>query len=354
MNEISLFGCSLDPDEREESIRRKARYISRGDKANLYSSPYDVISKLVDLLGRDFRKRGAVAVESWLTPFPTKSDLMFMTVPNFVSFIDEGGCYEYAEKVYEFTKRQVLPDIPFFIGVDHSLTGGVLKALSEKYESEELGVIFLDAHFDGISLPMRCEMISYDNEKESSQIRSKHDPYLSFRKDSYNTESFIRFLVKEEIVLPNNIVCVGVSNYPSKEAFDSKDFRVKRYIEEFTELEKKGLRIIKKEDIRRDPSILHRTLQQCSCNHAYVSIDMDIGANASCEGVRFSDGFIGMTPKEILKIVEDVGRFILGSASLVGLDLMEIDMHTANELTYTLGLEIIDKLLPRLTERATS
>ena len=72
---------------------------------------------------------------------------------------------------------------------------------------------------------------------------------------------------------------------------------------------------------------------------------MDIGANASCEGVRFSDDYIGMMPKEILKIMDDINNYVLNKSSLVGLDLMEIDVHTANELTYTLGLQIIEKIL---------
>ncbi len=345
MCELSLFGCSLDPDEREMSIKRKIKYICSEKYHHKYVNPYEAISKLIDLLEINSKKMGAIDVESWLTPFPDKSDLIFMSVPNFVSFIDSGGCYEYLEKVCEFTKKRVLPNTPFLIGVDHSLTGGVLKALSEKYEKAEIGVIFIDSHFDGISLPISCGVILHDNEEKRYPVRIKCDPYLLSRVDSYNTESFIKFLIKENIILPNNVICIGVSNYPSKKAFDSEDVRIKKYIEEFTNLEKKGLIIIKKEDIRKDSNILRKTFDKLHFKYVYISIDMDIGANASCEGVRFSDDYIGMMPKEILKIMDDINNYVLNKSSLVGLDLMEIDVHTANELTYTLGLQIIEKIL---------
>ena len=166
---IVLFGCSLDPDEREQSIHRKRRYIISGSKRNEYLDPYDVISQLTGIVGEIMpflRKIGKIDVETWLRPFPLHSDLPFMTVENFVKFIDSGGCYEYVNRICAFVKETILPDIPFLIGVDHSLTGGVLKALAEEYGQENILVIFIDSHFDGISLPARLELIHYAYRKE--------------------------------------------------------------------------------------------------------------------------------------------------------------------------------------------
>ncbi len=343
MEKLGFFGCALDPDERELSIKRKIKYISENRKSK-HSTPYAAMSELVGLLGLNFEKKGEIEVETWLKPFPTRSDLVFMTVPNFVSFIDTGGCREYAEKVYQFTKKKIFPDTPFLVGVDHSLTGGVLKALSEKYGRENLGLVVIDSHFDGISLPVRCDMILYADEKSDSSTSIGSDHYLWSRNDSYNTESFIKFLIKDGIILPKNVICAGVSNYPSEKTFGFNDSRVKRYLAEFLNVENQGLTIITKDDLRKDPSILCKAFDKLDLKRVYVSIDMDIGANASFEGVRFADGYIGMSPKEILKIADDIRESFTDKGAIAGLDFMEIDMHTVNELTYTLGLKIIDKI----------
>ena len=155
---VVLFGCSLDPDEREQSIQRKLRYAASGSERKEYLDPYDVISKLIGLVRNRppiLKKSGKIDVETWLRPFPISADLPYMTVKNFVKFIDGGGCHEYFNRIYTFTKDAILPNIPFLIGVDHSLTGGVLKALAEQYGRENILAVFLDSHFDGISMPVR-------------------------------------------------------------------------------------------------------------------------------------------------------------------------------------------------------
>jgi arginase family enzyme len=315
---------------------------------NEYSDPYDVISKLIGLTGYRatfLKKIGKIHVETWLTPFPLPSDLPFMTVEKFVKFIDSGGCYEYANRVHSFTKDTILPNIPFLIGVDHSLTGGVLKALSENYGREKILAIFIDSHFDGISLPVRLDLIQYDIEKNARTIYCKDDPYIYDRKDCYNTESFIKYLINEQIILPENTICVGIVDYPPPRAFSLRDPRVKAYVQEFTIQEERGLTFVKKEDIRKDASVLERVLRDRDIEYVYVSIDTDIGANSITEGVRFADGYMGMRIDEIRKIAGDIEKFALTKGSLIGLDVMEIDMYSADESTYALALTILKELL---------
>jgi arginase family enzyme len=262
-----------------------------------------------------------------------------------VAFIDTNGCQDYAAKVCEFTKTNILPDVPLLIGVDHSMTGGVLKALSEIYGKNNILAVFIDSHFDGISLPIKLGLIHYDIETNPKTIYRKNDPYIYDRADSYNTESFIKFLIKEQVILPENIVCIGISNYPPLKAFSLNDTRVKNYIREFTALQERGVTIIKKEDLRRDPTVLKNLFKNRDIEHLYVSVDMDIGANAATKGVRFSNGYIGLKTDEICKIISEIRNFALKKGSLIGMDLMEIDTYTADESTYTLALAIIEKLL---------
>lgn len=196
MSPVALYGCSLDPDEREQSIKRKVKFLlsSKASRESIYSDPYDVISKLIKLLkrGRPILRKGKVSVETWLTPFTLYFDLPLMSVSNFVAFIDSGGCYEYADKVYKFT--EILPDIPFLVGVDHSMTEVFLRALSEIYNGNNILAIFIDSHFDAFSLPVRLGLIHYDIETNPRTIYRESDPYLYDRADSYNAESFIKFL----------------------------------------------------------------------------------------------------------------------------------------------------------------
>ncbi len=344
MTEIELFGCSLDPDEREQSIRRKVAYIQSG--INRGFDPYDQILKLKDILKKDnLKNEGKVDVETWLTPFPRSSDLPFMTLQNFIAFVDSGGCLDYSTNVYKYVKNKILPNIPLLIGVDHSLTGGVLKSISEEYGREDLLVIFVDSHYDGISMKRRLDLIEYEIEKSNNSVYSKKDPYLYDRPDSYNAESFIKFLVKDRIILPENTVCLGVSDYPSEKTASIEDNRVKDYVNEFKNMESKGLEIITKNKIRSEPTSLEKVLRRKDIENVYVSIDLDIGANATTMGVRFLDGYIGMKIKEIKIIMKKIADYISNDKNLIGFDLMEFDMHKADESTFSLALTVISQLL---------
>lgn len=350
MKRISLFGCSLDPDEREQSIQRKVEYVlsSRFSKRKGFTDPYDAISYLITKFTKNrsiFCRKGKVDVETWLRPFPTLYDLPLLNVPNFVAFIDSNGCLDYANKVYEYVKAKILPDTPFLVGIDHSMSGGVLKALSEIYGRDNILVIFVDSHFDGISLPIKLDLIHYDIEMNPKTIYRKNDPYIYDRADSYNTESFIKFLIKQRIILPENTICIGISNFPPPKAFKLRDTRVKNYIKEFITAQEMGVSIIKKEDLRKDSAILRNLFKNRNIKYVYISIDMDIGANATTKGVRFTSGYIGMKINEIRKIASEIRNFALKKGELIGMDLMEMNMYTADESTYALALTVIRNLL---------
>lgn len=351
MDKIKLFGCSLDPDEREQRIKQKREYAlskESNERENKYLDPYDIVENLIGVLEEIehiFKKSGKVGVESWLTPFPLKPDFPLLTVSNFVSFIDTNGCYEYAEEVCKFTENNVFDDIPLLVGVDHSLTGGVLKALSKEYGNENILVLFLDSHFDGVSLPKRLDLIHHNMEKGIGGVFRKDDPYLYGREDSYNVESFIKFLLNDQIILPENTACIGATNYPSSEALKSEDPRVTNYVREFTEQEEKGLTIIKKEDIRKNLEVLKNFFETRDFEYIYVSADMDIGANATTQGVRFANGYIGIEIDNIRRILRGTRKWGLEEGTLIGLDLMEIDMYECDESTYALALTILKELL---------
>lgn len=59
------------------------------------------------------------------------------------------GCREYADLVTRFVKEKISCK-PAKITVDHSMSEEVIRALTEKYRSENITVLILDSHFDVI------------------------------------------------------------------------------------------------------------------------------------------------------------------------------------------------------------
>ena len=71
---------------------------------------------------------------------------------------------------------------------------------------------------------------------------------------------------------------------------------------------------------------------------------MDVGANNTYNGVRFKD-YTGLSLKEIQNVLQLLNKYALKKNTLAGIDLMEIDMHSADEKTFTSALIIIKELL---------
>ncbi len=142
------------------------------------------------------------------------------------------------------------------IAVDHSLTGGIFKKLKELYAQEEMSLIVLDSHTDAIPISILSGIIQYDLDTNPETVYDRNDPYLYHRKDSYNASSFLYHLLEDEVLKPENLFIIGVSDFPPRHAFRIKDPRVENYVGIFTGLRRKGVTILKKEDFLLSPSKL--------------------------------------------------------------------------------------------------
>jgi arginase family enzyme len=330
LKKAKIFGAAFDPDERQAKIANKIAYSRQNYSQLRFRDPYDgAMTQLEKLIQKEsFEVAGNLPVEPWLVPSPEHKYVSLLEVDNIVAFIDSDGCREYADKTATFVREKVLPDISVLLGVDHSLTGGCLQAFTKEYGVSEVGLIILDSHFDAVTPSVRCGLIQYDIENNPESPFDPLDPYIRGRLDSYNADSFLHYLINEGKVAPENVLVLGVSDYPPEEAFKVDDERVKRYLSHYLGFEEKSVKIIRKEKIRRDPLSVKRALKKLKANHIYLSVDIDIGANAALRGARFLD-YEGLNEEEIYRLIKLVKHRVGRGDTLVGFDILETDVYEA-------------------------
>ena len=226
---IKVFGAALDVNDDPLKIMAKYSYINRLARGLIndeekYIDPYEGVLKYSKILDKPrFVKMGKVSIPSWVTPRPKIEDYHAIDPLKYQEFCNRGLVREISTKVEEFVNEKILPDIPLMIGADHSLTGGVLRALSKNYGAENLLVVIFDAHFDGIPAHLSLELAKFALENKNKtnflvppQI-NPHDLDNMNLKDNYSCASFIDYLIQDKIILPENLVVFGCQDYPGKE-----------------------------------------------------------------------------------------------------------------------------------------
>lgn len=314
---MRIFGVPFDPPNSPERLNLKLAYVShcsrRPNISETFYDPYDVIR--ADLRGKsqildDKVWLGKVAVDSWLAPRPQLTDLHRLAIAECVSFLEGNGCWGYALKVADFVSERIFPRKPVMIGVDHSLTGGVLVALAEQYDN--LNVIVLDAHFDVIKLNT---LVSHHILSGKSCI-NEHRQRLPF----YHCGNFLAYMLESKIIRPENLWILGVQE--AALARNSLPGEVKKWID-------RGVHVVSKKDIISEGISLDLN------GPTYVSIDMDVGSLSSVFSARFMNCY-GLSFEEFLGLLSRVAMSIKeANVPLLGLDIMEIDIHflEANEMT---------------------
>jgi arginase family enzyme len=323
---MKIFGIALDPINSLERLSLKLSYLNYIKNTpweeNRYLDPYDVIKdylKNKSLLINDRSWAGKISVESWLAPKPNQTDFFSLTPDKYRKFLENNGCFEYAMIVRDYLKEKIFPAKPVMIGVDHGLTGGVVKALSERFNN--LNVVIFDAHFD----VMRYQVAS---EKSAWGITDAYNGNSFFKTEEaiqfYECGNFISFLLERNIIKPERLWILGVQEEVvkglEKEYFSSK--AEWSQVEEFRKWVDKGVHLITKNELVSKKSI------NLSLNGpTYLSIDMDVGSLSSIYSARFMN-CIGVTYNEFVNALYNLSCIIRESdIPLIGLDLMEIDIH---------------------------
>lgn len=363
---ILFFGVPFDPDDREERCLIKRAYIYALTRGHIpmpnFLTPYEaLIHYLNDIfMDKRFIKLGEIPIESWLRPKPSPKDLPMINPEAFSAFLAADCCRDYAEIVNMFVRRKVLPNKFVMIGVDHSSTGGCLKALSSFYGAENLGVIILDSHFDALHIGLRKSLFSYAREHNvpiimpSPSANCLESSLDSDFPETYNSGSFLRYLLEEKIILPENLMVVGVSDYPSKDLEKIDDERIKRWVDEYKRFEDEGVTFLPRNRLREEGlGPLKTFLGKLRKSYVYVSLDIDVMSFRGVYAARVLNA-IGLEPDEVYGVIETIERYVTNKeVELVGFDLMEIDVHSANahlkngvvDKTYDISKTIIKRMV---------
>ena len=265
-------------------------------------------------------------------------------------FTDAGGCLAAAGVVAALIEEQVWPDMPCLVGVDHCLAGGAITALSGSLGPENLSVVVLDAHTDAIPTPVSAGAIHYDAETNPRSVYRLDDPLLHGRNDSYNASSFLHHLVEGGIVAPRNLFLLGVTDLPPSRALKLTDPRITAYTDAYMGLKRRGVTVLTRDDIVASAARVDRELDRIDTPYVYVSLDLDVGARKSLDGVRFRERE-GLGRARLEAVIASVGRLV-DRVELVGLDVSEINPRKAGpgtmapeDATYDVACLFLETLL---------
>lgn len=356
-HKVIFLGCPLDADERDESVQEKLACMGRGDMA---ADPYNPIMEILrqEVDGSLWEELGSLPVPTWLSPVPGPREKEHIHVAGFVDFIDRDGCRTLARMLGEHVVDQIIPNIPCMLGVDHSLTGGLVERLFSHYGSRQTSLIVLDSHTDALTTAALSGAIAYDMENNPASFYDPQDPFLRGRPESYNASSFLDFLVREGIVAPEHLYILGVGDYPPKRAFQIRDPRMQDYVGCFESLKEQGATILTKKDAVNSPSRLRRVLSAIQTPYVYISIDMDVGAGKALEGVRFRDRQ-GLSETQLSWLAGLLRNLVTaGNTALIGMDLMEMNPRRAGpggpvkeDKTYRIAANLVRRILFGLDEK---
>ncbi len=357
---IKLFGAALDATDFPLNLQIKQNYLNQLAQNRViapnFLDPYEGLLLYSQVLLKEkYIKMGKFPIESWLTPRPNLEDLPLINQQEFQDFTHKGLIRKYSENLDKYVRNTILPDFPLMIGVDHSLTGGILKALSSEYGPEDLIILIFDAHFDGLPSSITLNIAKYMNEntEETNPLISEH--INAFNEnidivDTYMCASFLFYLIKEKVILPENLIIFGCQDYPDVKFRSIDDFRIVEYVEFYDEMEQRGIKFIPKSDKLTMIRKLSTILEEIEKSKMYLSFDTDVGALKEIIATRFRN-VIGIDELTIINAAKTIKNIIDSKKiDLIGLDIMEIETHLLNRVFPKSGrsdktIKVIDNFL---------
>ena len=287
-----------------------------------YDSPYDtLVENLPDDHGFDLQ--GKFPIPSWLGPRPLPADRPLITSEHFGSFYENKGFWETSRQIKHFVMEKIFPATPLMIGIDHSSTGGVLSALAERYGAENIGVIVLDQHFDAIPPSIRIKAHLLD--QGSSITEQILMPFSNANSDEYSCGNFLAYLMEEGAVMPENLLFIGVADYP----MNTMNENWRPFVEAYRDFEQRGCHFFP-QWLFREPyldKLTHFVSEHIKTPYVYVSLDLDIGAMNCIHAARYMDT-PGISREKLLDIAKVIANNLKEDTfSLIGLDVMEFNTH---------------------------
>ncbi len=327
---LKFFGAALDALDTPESIDTKRAYLktvaSRGGAEVGFKDPYAFFREIAgeEVKNTGNQLLGRFSIESVLTSKPRPSDLERIRSETFLSFLEQEGFRVFSERMRQFVHAHIFPCRPAMIGVDHSLTGGVLTALSETIGPENLGVLVLDVHTDAVPLSLRSGLVEYARERG---IPGPGRVASAAYAECYTAGNFLLHLVESGTIPPGNLLIAGPAEGRDS-GWGKTDRRVRDYYSHLRQLEEMGVSILSRPEIEEGGTTsLANLLEKMECPNLYISLDVDVSAQRGVLATRFIEP-VGSPCSTILQGVREVAEMIAGGRfCLAGLDVMEIDVH---------------------------
>ena len=330
---MKFFGASLDALDTAESVAVKLSWLDteqqgEGVHGKQPHDPYDLFRKMTGDLVEDsgHKNLGRFSVESWLSPRPRSEDRPLINQASYYQFFEHNGFFAFSKMLKDFVHANIFPDFPGMIGVDHSLTGGVLMALSERFGPEDISVLVFDTHTDAIPLPIRYGLRDYTAQNRLSD-KSMQPITMAALDDRYSSGNFLLHLMDQGVILPQNLIIIGPADGP--EPFRGLDDpRIASYVRHYDALVERGVTPISQADLKTGgPELLKKALAALPCQNMYLSLDVDISALRGILAARFFDQ-AGCDMDIVLQTIALISDQVhSGRFRLVGLDIMEMDVH---------------------------
>ena len=360
---IKVFGVALDSTDLPQKVLAKHAYVNRLAQNLIredekFVDPYEGVLNFSKVIKDEkFVKIGKFPIASWLTPRPNVEDYSLIHPLRYQNFTNSGKIKLYADELEKYVKKNILPEVPLMISVDHSMTGGVLSALSKEYVAENIVVIMFDAHFDAIPANISLELAKYAKEHEegvntlvpqSADLQYIEEIEIN---DTYTCASFFDYVISDKIILPENVVLFGCQDYPTEQLQSIEDERVKKYVDYYLSFEKRGMKFIPTND---DAELMIKDLEEFLSEkpkpYIYISLDVDVCMFKEVLAARFMNA-IGIDKDIIINALISITKYMeTYQSQLIGLDITEIETMVLNKELKKSGrkdrtIELIDEFL---------
>ncbi len=216
------------------------------------------------------------------------------TRPNFSILhfkVDNSNLEQNHSLLFEQAKRLAL-DNTIFIGGDHSISYSLIKAFCAK--TKNAGIIIFDAHPD---LMPAFKPATHDN--------------------------YLRMLIEEGVVKPENIILAGVRSID---------------IEELKFLQAKKIRFYAMKQLQEERGLVHAIMEFLQKFTAvYLSLDIDVVDPAFAPGTSYCE-IGGLSSREIIDYVQKLRLM----KNLRWVDMVEINPDKdINRMTLKLGAKLV-------------
>ena len=213
-----------------------------------------------------------------------------LNIPKFI--ITGGNIQDIGDNLYKYVKKS--RSKLFLIGGDHSISYFSIKAFSEKYD--DIGLLVFDAHPD----------------MQGS--------------DFVTHEDYLRILIEQKFIKPQNIVLVGIRSISNEELEYLKNKKIIYFnMDKILDL---GIKEVC--DLIMEKFV--------SFNMFYLSIDIDVVDPAFAPGTGYLEPG-GISSSDLLYLLNRIKNM----KNLIAVDLVEINPNKdQNEITLNLGCKVVE------------